>query len=175
MQAIEDRTRIAAAAKAFFTRHDLLIAPVMPVPAYATGRDTPGGFAPADWSWCPYTYPWNMTGQPALSVPIGFTRAGLPVGVQIVGARGAEPLILRAAEAIERARPLWQRHPALAGQPPAAPARGAVPCCRATVPETHPAPANAAGAGVRLPVSALRRRRTPSRPRNCRASRYSPR
>ncbi|KFI26118.1 hypothetical protein CG50_02095 [Paenirhodobacter enshiensis] len=115
MQAIEDRTRIAAAAKAFFTRHDLLIAPVMPVPAYATGRDTPEGFAATDWSWCPYTYPWNMTGQPALSVPIGFTRAGLPVGVQIVGAMGAEPLILRTAEAIERARPLWQRHPALAG------------------------------------------------------------
>ncbi|HEY0276367.1 MAG TPA: amidase family protein [Paenirhodobacter sp.] len=114
MRAIDERTQIAAAARDFFNRYDLLIGPVMPVPPYATGRDVPEGYTPEDWDWCPYTYPWNMTGQPALSVPIGFTATGLPVGVQIIGAIGAEALILRAAAAIERARPLWQRHPDIA-------------------------------------------------------------
>lgn len=114
MQAIEDRTKIAAASKAFFNRYDLLVGPVMPVPAYQVGRDVPDGFEPADWNWCPYTYPWNMTGQPALSVPVGFTAAGLPVGVQIVGPMGGEALLLRAAAAIERARPLCLRHPRIA-------------------------------------------------------------
>ncbi len=85
----------------------------MPVPPYAAERETPEGWAITDWAWCPYTYPWNMTGQPAASVPIGFTAAGLPVGAQIVGRRGEEALVLRAAQAIEAARPLWRIHPPL--------------------------------------------------------------
>ncbi|WP_138468353.1 amidase family protein [Poseidonocella sp. HB161398] len=113
-QAIAGRLAVAADAKAFFARHDLLIGPVMPVPAYAAGRDVPEGFADTDWSWCPYTYPWNMTGQPALSVPVGFTRQGLPVGVQIIAAMGQEAVMLEAARAIEIARPLHLRRPAIA-------------------------------------------------------------
>ena len=73
------------------------------------------GFNDDDWSWCPYTYPWNMTGQPAASVPIGFTKAGLPVGVQIVGRTGAEADVLRAAAAIEKRLPLHLRRPPHAG------------------------------------------------------------
>lgn len=109
----EQRMAIASAAKAFFDRYDLLVGPVMPVPAYAAGRKVPEGFADEDWSWCPYTYPFNMTGQPAASVPIGFTKAGLPVGVQIVGRVGSEADILRAARAIERRRPHHLRRPPL--------------------------------------------------------------
>lgn len=115
MQAMEQRMAIAAASKAFFERYDLLVGPVMPVPAYAAERDVPEGYANEDWDWCPYTYPWNMTGQPAASVPIGFTAAGLPVGVQIIGRMGGEADILRAARAIERARPLHQRRPPMLG------------------------------------------------------------
>lgn len=114
MKAMEQRMAIAAAAKAFFERFDLLVGPVMPVPAYPVGRDVPEGYASEDWDWCPYTYPWNMTGQPAASVPIGFTASGLPVGVQIVGRMGGEADILRAARAIEIARPLHLRHPPMA-------------------------------------------------------------
>lgn len=110
-RAIADRMTVACDARAFFARHDLLIGPVMPVPAYPAGRDVPEGFADTDWSWCPYTYPWNMTGQPALSVPVGFTAAGLPVGVQIVAAMGQEGLMLRAARVIEAALPLHRRIP----------------------------------------------------------------
>jgi len=111
LQASEQRMAIACAAKLFFDRYDLLIGPVMPVPAYDTGRDVPEGFANEDWSWCPYTYIWNMTGQPAASVPIGFTKAGLPVGVQVIGRKGGERDILRAARAIELQRPFYQRRP----------------------------------------------------------------
>ncbi len=111
--AIDQRIQITVAAKAFFNRFDLLVGPVMPVPPYAIDRDVPEGFGEEDWSWCPYTYPWNMTGQPAASVPIGFTRAGLPVGVQIVGRFGGEADVLRAAAAIEVRRPLHRRRPAL--------------------------------------------------------------
>ena len=112
-RALEQRMAIAVAARSFFNRFDLLVGPVMPVPPYAVGRDVPEGYADEDWSWCPYTYPWNMTGQPAASVPIGFTRAGLPIGVQIIGPVGGEANVLRAAAAIERARPLHKIHPAL--------------------------------------------------------------
>jgi aspartyl-tRNA(Asn)/glutamyl-tRNA(Gln) amidotransferase subunit A len=109
----EQRMAIASAAKLFFDRYDLLVGPVTPVPAYAAGLKVPLGFADEDWNWCPYTYPFNMTGQPAASVPIGFTAAGLPVGVQIVGRIGGEANVLRAARAIELRRPLYLRHPPL--------------------------------------------------------------
>ena len=55
--------------------------------------------------WTPFSYPFNLTGQPACSVPCGFTEAGLPVGLQIVGPRYADPLVMRAARAFEQARP----------------------------------------------------------------------
>lgn len=107
--AIAGRLSVAADAKQFFNRYELLIGPVMPVPAFAAGLDVPEGYSNTDWSWCPFTYPWNMTGQPALSVPIGFTETGLPVGLQIIAGIGQETLLLKAAAAIERAHPLHQR------------------------------------------------------------------
>jgi aspartyl-tRNA(Asn)/glutamyl-tRNA(Gln) amidotransferase subunit A len=55
--------------------------------------------------WTPFTYPFNMTRQPAASMPCGFTREGLPVGLQIVGPLNADALVMRAARAYE------QRHP----------------------------------------------------------------
>ena len=66
--------------------------------------DVPPGWHSPDWtSWTPYTYPFNMTQQPALSVPCGLTTDRRPVGLQIVGARHAEALTLRAGRAYERA------------------------------------------------------------------------
>lgn len=109
-RAMESRMALSAASKLFFERFDLLVGPVMPVPPYEIGRDTPEGYPAEDWSWCPYTHPWNMTGQPAASVPIGFVD-GLPVGVQIIGRVGGEATVLRAAAAIERRRPLHLLQP----------------------------------------------------------------
>ncbi len=62
-----------------------------------------------------FTFPFNMTGQPAATVPCGFTRDGLPIGLQIVGRRFDDVTVLRAAAAFEAARPWAQRRPAGAG------------------------------------------------------------
>jgi aspartyl-tRNA(Asn)/glutamyl-tRNA(Gln) amidotransferase subunit A len=56
-------------------------------------------------NWSPFSYPFNLTQQPAASIPCGLTQAGLPIGLQIVGALGADALVLRASRAFESARP----------------------------------------------------------------------
>ncbi len=88
----------------FHQTYDLLLTPTLPITAFPKGRDVPKGWHSVDWtSWTPYTYPFNMTQQPAASVPCGFTSGGLPAGLQIVGPRHADALVLRAARAYERA------------------------------------------------------------------------
>ena len=88
----------------FHRTYDLLLTPTLPITAFPKGLDVPPGWHSADWtSWTPYTYPFNMTQQPAASVPCGFTSSGLPVGLQIIGPRHADALVLRAARAYERA------------------------------------------------------------------------
>ncbi|MSO77886.1 MAG: amidase, partial [Alphaproteobacteria bacterium] len=63
--------------------------------------------------WYPYTHPFNMTGHPAVTVPCGWTVAGLPVGLQIVGPWWSDDRVLRAAALFEEARPWAQRRPVL--------------------------------------------------------------
>ena len=94
----------------FHRRYDLLVSPTMPLTAFAAGHEfPPGGDYSDDWlDWSPYTYPFNLTGQPAVSVPVSLTEGGLPAGLQIVGLRGADRLVLRAARAIEAALPMPQ-------------------------------------------------------------------
>ena len=93
---------------------DLLLTPALAVPAFDTGRIAPPGFEGPEWlRWTPFTYPFNLTQQPALSVPCGFTAAGLPVGLQIVGAKYADALVLRAGRAYEAAHPTTGRRPDL--------------------------------------------------------------
>ncbi len=104
----EARGSYTAAMDAFFERHDLLVTPTMPCPPFRAGADQPGWVAgrPTEYlSWTAFTYPFNVTGQPAASVPCGHDRDGLPVGLQIVGRRGEDALVLRAARAFERAFP----------------------------------------------------------------------
>lgn len=85
-------------------RYDLLITPTLPIPAFEAGRDVPAGWDSRDWtSWTPYTYPFNLTQQPAISVPCGFTPDGLPVGLQFVGPRHSDSCVLAAAAAYEGA------------------------------------------------------------------------
>ncbi len=88
----------------FHTRHALLLTPTMPIPAFEAGVDAPAGWPRQTWTaWTPFTYPFNMTQQPAASVPCGFTRAGLPIGLQIVGPRHADAAVLAAAHAFQQA------------------------------------------------------------------------
>ena len=99
---------------AFHDRYDLLLTPTMPIAAFPKGQDAPDGWPSTLWtSWTPYTYPFNMTQQPALSVPCGFTRDGRPVGLQVVGPRHADALVLRAGRAFERATDWHTAIPAL--------------------------------------------------------------
>jgi aspartyl-tRNA(Asn)/glutamyl-tRNA(Gln) amidotransferase subunit A len=104
----EERAGYAEAMDRFFERHDLLVTPTMPCPPFTAGADQPGWVAgqPTEYlSWTAFTYPFNVTGQPAASVPCGRDPEGLPVGLQIVGRRGEDALVLRAARAFERAFP----------------------------------------------------------------------
>jgi aspartyl-tRNA(Asn)/glutamyl-tRNA(Gln) amidotransferase subunit A len=98
----------------FHATHDLLVTPTMPIPAFPAGQPSPDGWPSSVWtSWTPYTYPFNLTQQPALSVPCGLTSAGLPVGLQVVGPRHADALVLRAGRAYERATDWSTRRPPL--------------------------------------------------------------
>jgi len=91
----------------FLRRYDLLITPTVPLPAFEAGALVPpsGDWGRAWADWAPFSYPFNLTTQPAASVPCGLTSAGLPIGLQVVGAIGADALVLRAARALEEAAP----------------------------------------------------------------------
>ncbi len=99
---------------AFHQRFDLLLTPTLPIPAFAAGEEVPPGSGFSRWpEWTPFSYPFNLTGQPAASVPCGFTADGLPAGLQIVGPRHADALVLRAAHAYQTAAPTLDRRPPL--------------------------------------------------------------
>jgi aspartyl-tRNA(Asn)/glutamyl-tRNA(Gln) amidotransferase subunit A len=91
----------------FHERFDLLITPSLPLPAFAAGELVPpsGDWGTAWSDWAPFSYPFNLTTQPAASVPCGLTRAGLPIGLQIVGPVGSDAQVLRASRAFEVAAP----------------------------------------------------------------------
>ncbi|MEK7806923.1 MAG: amidase family protein, partial [Chloroflexota bacterium] len=94
----------------FFDRYDLLLTPTMAVPAFPIDkRPSVIGGKPVEpnWGYLPFTFPINMTGQTAASVPCGFSSDGMPIGLHIVGPKGAEAKVLQAAAAFEQARP-WQ-------------------------------------------------------------------
>jgi aspartyl-tRNA(Asn)/glutamyl-tRNA(Gln) amidotransferase subunit A len=114
LQAEAERARLGTVMGQFFADWDLLLTPALPVPAFAAGREVPEGWPEPHWpAWTPFTYPFNLTQQPAISVPCGFTAEGLPIGLQIVGARHREALVLRVARAYEAAHP----QPTLAPHP----------------------------------------------------------
>jgi aspartyl-tRNA(Asn)/glutamyl-tRNA(Gln) amidotransferase subunit A len=112
-KALMQRLALAAASRSLFLKFDLLLGPVMPCGPPALVRDAPDGFEPGDWHWCPFTYLWNMTGQPAASVPWGPGPDGYPIGVQCVGGIGGESDILRAASALQAGAPAPMRPTAL--------------------------------------------------------------
>lgn len=99
---------------AFLARFDLLLTPTVAVPPFAAEQAPPREVAGRDVSvlgWMPFTYPFNLTGQPAATVPAGWTAEGLPVGLQIVGRRHADRTVLAASAAFEAACPWRDRRP----------------------------------------------------------------
>ncbi len=88
-----------------FERYDLLLTPTLPTEAFAPAGPVPREIEGEPGNAIAFTYPFNFTGHPAASVPAGLTDAGLPCGLQIVGPRHRDDLVLRASYAYEQARP----------------------------------------------------------------------
>ena len=112
------RTELYQAVRRFFERYDLLLTPTLALPPFPLDAAYPpaeiaGRPTRSPVAWFPFTFPFNLTGHPAISVPAGWTDDGLPVGLQIVGPRHAEATILRAAATFEAARPWSARRPPL--------------------------------------------------------------
>jgi aspartyl-tRNA(Asn)/glutamyl-tRNA(Gln) amidotransferase subunit A len=102
------RARIGREVDALLARVDALIFPGQAAPALRFEEFPSTGFAPAS---IRYTAPWNLLGLPAVVVPSGFTREGLPVSIQIVGRRFDDATVLRIARAYERVTDWHRRRP----------------------------------------------------------------
>jgi len=114
LEAEMERAALGRLMIAFHQRYDLLLTPTVGVAPFAADLDRPAGALGR--SWYPFTYPFNLTRQPAASVPCGFTSDGLPVGLQIVGPPHRDLLVLQASYAFEQARPWRERRPAIAAR-----------------------------------------------------------
>jgi len=106
LAAVREREAMGVTMNLFHQKWDLLLTPTIPIPAFTAGRELPAGHGGKRWmDWTPFTYPFNLTRQPAATAPCGFTKAGLPVGLQIVGTLYDDARVLRAARAFEQAQP----------------------------------------------------------------------
>jgi Asp-tRNA(Asn)/Glu-tRNA(Gln) amidotransferase A subunit family amidase len=101
---------LAASIGGFLQSYDLLLTPTLAYPPPPVQYEDAASFL----KWLPFITPFNMTGQPAASVPAGWTDDGLPVGLQIVGRACDEPTVLRAAASFEEARPWRHVRPPIA-------------------------------------------------------------
>ena len=92
----------------FHQKYDVLLTPTLPIAAFEANRVAPRSFPDqGTWlPWTPFSYPFNLTQQPAASIPCGLTREGLPVGLQIVAAKYRDDLVLRVARAYEGVMPV---------------------------------------------------------------------
>jgi len=100
------RAELGALMHGFHQRYDLLVTPSLAVTAFDAGQNVPDPGTGGAWiDWTPFSYPFNITQQPAASVPCGLAANGLPVGLQIVGPKFRDDLVLRAARAFLEAMP----------------------------------------------------------------------
>ena len=101
------RGALGSQMRQFMQRYDLLVTPAVAVPAFEA---RPAGHTPMDaqsmLGWTPFSYPFNLTQQPACTIPCGLTADGLPIGLQIVGPMFGDAMVLRAARAYESVRPI---------------------------------------------------------------------
>ncbi|MGW2559064.1 amidase [Streptomyces sp. NPDC001514] len=101
LAAVDVRMELGRRMGRFHTSYDLLVTPTLPITAFEAGAEVPHGSGHRRWTgWTPFTYPFNLTQQPAATVPCGVDGDGLPVGVQLIAARHADALVLRAAHAL---------------------------------------------------------------------------
>ncbi|OAH09708.1 amidase [Streptomyces jeddahensis] len=104
LAAVDVRMDLGRRMGRFHETYDLLVTPTLPLTAFEAGVEVPPRSGHRRWTgWTPFTYPFNLTQQPAASVPVGLDAAGLPVGLQLVAARHQDDLVLRAAHALYEA------------------------------------------------------------------------
>lgn len=113
-QALAARHAFWEKVRATFENYDLILCPTLAVPPFPVGQDDAAPlngetFGPLQWT--RFTYPFNLTGQPAASVPAGWTKSGLPVGLQIIGGLHADLQVLQAARVWEQLSPWQDRKP----------------------------------------------------------------
>jgi aspartyl-tRNA(Asn)/glutamyl-tRNA(Gln) amidotransferase subunit A len=116
VQAWFDRLTWYDHVRRYFETHDLLLTPTIATPPFKVGLDNPleiAGRPVEAYDWIPFTFPFNLTGNPAASVPCGFTKDGLPIGLQVVGRRFDDVTVLRAAAGFEKLAPWADRKPAI--------------------------------------------------------------
>jgi aspartyl-tRNA(Asn)/glutamyl-tRNA(Gln) amidotransferase subunit A len=105
--AMQQRGALGLLMNRFHESWDLLVTPTLPLAAFEAGREVSNVVKERRWTdWTPFSYPFNLTQQPAATVPCGLTKKGLPVGLHIVGPRYADALVLRAARAFESVHPI---------------------------------------------------------------------
>jgi aspartyl-tRNA(Asn)/glutamyl-tRNA(Gln) amidotransferase subunit A len=112
-EAVRERGLLGSRMRQFMEGYDLLVTPTLPIPAFEAGKLAPSGKGEAGkWlNWTPFSYPFNLTQQPAASVPCGFTSQGLPAGLHLIGRMFDDLSVLRAAHAYERATPWHKTRP----------------------------------------------------------------
>ncbi|MCT7353694.1 amidase [Streptomyces sp. 15-116A] len=104
LAAVDVRMDLGRRMGRFHETYDLLVTPTLPITAFEAGTEAPKGSGHRRWTgWTPFTYPFNMTQQPAASVPVGTDADGLPIGLHLVAARHQDTLVLRAAHALYEA------------------------------------------------------------------------
>ncbi|MFC8074706.1 amidase [Streptomyces sp. NPDC057307] len=101
LAAVDARMELGRRLGRFHETYDLLVTPTLPITAFEAGVETPKDSGHRRWTgWTPFTYPFNLTQQPAATVPCGVDADGLPIGLQLIGARHADALVMRAAHAL---------------------------------------------------------------------------
>lgn len=106
MKAQDARAALGEHMNRFHRTYDLLVTPSVPIPPFPVGRNVPDPDRQEHWmEWTPFSYPFNLTQQPTASVPCGFTAAGLPIGLHVVGPKFRDDLVLRACQAYTLAAP----------------------------------------------------------------------
>jgi aspartyl-tRNA(Asn)/glutamyl-tRNA(Gln) amidotransferase subunit A len=120
LSAVQQRAAFANQVHALFARYDLLITPTLPILPFAAEKTGPEDAPDADdsgvpWArWTPFTYPFNLSGNPAASIPCGWSEDGLPIGMQVIGPRFADADVLQFCAAFEALLPWDDRLPQIA-------------------------------------------------------------
>ena len=108
---MRQRGTLGTQMRLFMERYDLLVTPTLPIAAFEPGKLSPVDDGMGKWvNWMPFSYPFNLTQQPAASVPCGFTKAGLPIGLLVVGMFD-DRTVLRASQAYEDATEWGKKRP----------------------------------------------------------------